>query len=97
MFYINKFISQNYLDKNKDNNKKINLSNKKLEKGEKKKIYLNITEEDKRVESKDKNKQSEKTTKSVISSILYNKTKYRMNYLITENGLPQIILMIEVG
>jgi hypothetical protein len=33
----NKFISQNFFDKNKDNNKKINLSNKKLEKGEKKK------------------------------------------------------------
>jgi hypothetical protein len=85
----NKFISQNFFDKNKDNNKKINLSNKKLEKGKIKKIYLNITEEDKRVESKDKNKQSEKTTKSVISSILDNKTKYRMNYLITENGLEE--------
>jgi hypothetical protein len=34
----NKFISQNFFDKNKDNNKKINLSNKKLEKGEKKKF-----------------------------------------------------------
>ena len=85
----NKFLSQNFFSKTVDKNLKIKtikiIDSKEIK-------FFNthmINEEEKKIGNNDKTKQSEKTTKSVVGSVIALKSKYETNYLQTENGFEE--------
>ena len=82
-----KIISQNFFNA-MDSNKKLKIPIKKLKSEEVKLVNkndINENEEEKRMAER-KNKQSEKTTRSILGSILEHKVIDNINNLITENG-----------
>ena len=83
-----KIISQNFINNIIDANKKLKIPIKKLKSEEVKLVNkndINENEDEKRIAEK-KNKQSEKTTRSILGSILEHRNIDNINNLITENG-----------
>ena len=85
----NKILSQNFFSKTVDKNLKIKTI-KIIDSNEIKLFNTHIiNEEEKKIENNDKTKQSEKTAKSFMGSVIALKSKYEANYLQTENGFEE--------
>ena len=83
-----KIITQNFFNNITDRNKNLKMQVSKPKSEEIKFVNPRYTNDEKKNEiNKEKNKQSEKTTKSVFGSILEHRGQELINNLISENGL----------
>ena len=83
-----KIITQNFFNNITDRNKNLKIQISKPKSEEIKLVNPRYTNDEKKNEiNKEKNKQSEKTSKSVFGSILEHKGQEVINNLISENGL----------